>query len=155
LGVITAVLMPFALAGCTPAGKPLAAVGRGPHGLPSVLLHFCAGSAPEGIVFFNSTSNDDEEHGNWEVRGAGWPKAEHELEVFEVPPSWTIEQDTLHLGDGRFAVVAYMGHPGPLSVAFTLAEVADLDDDEVLMPTERHGRTLTKDEFHEQAAAEC
>jgi len=158
-----AIALALLAVGCSPAERPLVAVGRGADGDVRVLLRPCADGDPiREVVFLRSDEKGDGADraalDGWSTRPPGSVTGEQEFSLFGPPKAWrgsTAGPVTRLASDGDYSVRFTVGADETVRYKalthFTRADV------ESLAPGQwwADGKAMSRAEFREQADDAC
>ncbi|MGV9211618.1 hypothetical protein ACTFTM_07125 [Micromonospora sp. RB23] len=155
-GVVGILVVAAALAGmsaCSPADKEVLAV-RAVDGRPVLLFAECAVFELERISVFTI---DPTPAASWTIDRMGDAEVTS-VTVFELPPGWTVDEQTLVAFDPavEYSAAAYGTQRNAVPVHFTLDELTALGPEDVLVG-EAAGRrkAVTETAFRKRAEKTC
>ena len=160
VGTLAVLATLAALAGCTPADKPVAAL-RLVDGRPTLLVVPCDEARIDWISVFTTggTTPPPGESGIVADWAANSPNGEapEQVRLLEAPAGWTVTKNSLtEFTPGTEYTATALGSPGDaFSIDFTLAALEVLGPDEVLVGEHPDAKVMSEKDFRENADDAC
>lgn len=160
-GAAAAVALASLVAGCSPAERPLVAIGRGADGDVRVLLHPCSDDAIREIVLLGvdgkGAGAGTEGLGDWSAHPPGGATGDQEFSLFRPPERWGAHPGpATGLAPRRDYSLRFVVGPGDTVrykavTRFTRADIGKLPSGKWWVD----GKAVSREEFRKQADDAC
>ncbi len=153
-GALAALAIAASLSACTPAPKPVTAM-RLAAGQPTLLVVSCPDFQIDYVSVYLVTETSP--RAAWVINREGGA-VPVEVGLLEAPPGWSVSDRSLGaLADGaEYSAVAYDQARPSVTIHFTLAELAALGPDQVLVGKPASEReAVSEASFRKKARESC